>query len=151
MQCECNRVCNLNVMHVILHVILCNAVRNESCNRISHSCNYIAYYMPLHEILHACYMIPKILEVLQVHVMACNLNVITCNYMNYMSLHAGAIEDSDANGFHTESRWRARANFRRLLLRDSPSSHLPSLPNHDSIQVWHCFASVQGVPTTVYC
>ena len=37
-------------------------------------------------------MTPKTLEVL--HVMACNLNVITCNYMHYMSLHA--IED--ANG-----------------------------------------------------
>ena len=52
----------------------------------------MAYYMPLHEILHACYMTPKTLEVL--HVMACNLNVITCNYMHYMPLHA--IED--ANG-----------------------------------------------------
>ena len=42
--------------------------------------------MPLHEILHACYMTLKIWEVL--HVMACNLDVITCNYMHYMSLHA---------------------------------------------------------------
>ena len=82
-------------MHVILHVILCNALCNESCNRISYSCNYIAYYMPLHDILHACYMTPKTLEVL--HVMACNLKVITCNYMHYMSLHA--IED--ANGIDT--------------------------------------------------
>ena len=48
--------------------------------------------MPLHDILHACYMTPKTLEVL--HVMACNLNVITCNYMHYMSLHA----IKDANG-----------------------------------------------------
>ena len=47
--------------------------------------------MPLHDILHACYMTPKTLEVL--HVMACNLNVITCNYMHYMSLHA--IEDAN--------------------------------------------------------
>ena len=36
-------------------------------------------------------MTPKTLEVL--HVMACNLNVITCNYMHYMSLHA--IEDAN--------------------------------------------------------
>ena len=82
-------------MHVILHVILCNALCNESCNRISLSCNYIAYYMPLHDILHACYMTPKTLEVL--HVMACNLNVITCNYMHYMSLHA--IEDANADPY----------------------------------------------------
>ena len=40
-------------------------------------------------------MTPKTLEVL--HVMACNLKVITCNYMHYMSLHA--IED--ANGIDT--------------------------------------------------
>ena len=84
-------------MHVILHVILCNALCNESCNRISLSCNYIAYYMPLHDILHACYMTPKTLEVL--HVMACNLNVITCNYMHYMSLHA----IKDANGRRPDS------------------------------------------------
>ena len=75
---------------------------NESCNRISLSCNYIAYYMPLHDILHACYMTPKTLEVL--HVMECNLSVITCNYMHYMSLHD--IEDANAwimvsNGFIT--------------------------------------------------
>ena len=49
--------------------------------------------MPLHDILHACYMTLKIWEVL--HVMACNLDVlvITCNYMHYMSLHA--IEDAN--------------------------------------------------------
>ena len=70
-------------MHVILHVILFNAVCNESC--------YIAFYRPLHEILHACYMNLKILEVL--HVMACNWHVITCDYMHYMPLHA--IEDAN--------------------------------------------------------
>ena len=86
-------------MHVILHVILCNAMYNESCNRISHSLNYIAYYMPLHDILHACYMTPKTLEVL--HVMACNLNVIACNYMHYMSLHA--IEDANVWGHWADS------------------------------------------------
>ena len=50
--------------------------------------------MPLHEILHACYMTLKIWEVL--HVMACNLDVITCNYMHYMSLHA--TEDANVGG-----------------------------------------------------
>ena len=73
-------------MHVILHVIVCNAVCNEWCNAVCNESYYIAYYMPLHEILHACYMTLKIWEVL--HVMACNLDVITCNYMHYMSLHA---------------------------------------------------------------
>ena len=82
-------------MHVILHVIWCNAVCNESGNRITYSRNYIAYYMPLHEKLHACYMTPKNLEVL--HVMACNLNVITCNYMHYMPLHA--IKDANGRGY----------------------------------------------------
>ena len=44
-----------------------------------------------YEKLHTCYMTPKTLEVL--HVMACNLNVITCNYMHYKPLHA--IEDAN--------------------------------------------------------
>ena len=79
-------------MHIILHVIWCNAVCNESCNRNSNSCSYIAYYMPLHEILHACYMTVKSLEVL--YVIACNWHVITCHYMHYMPLHA--IEDANA-------------------------------------------------------
>ena len=85
-------------MHVILHVIVCNAVCNEWCNAVCNESCYIAYYMPLHEILHACYMTLKIWEVL--HVMACNLDVITCNYMHYMSLHAteDANESKKYNG-----------------------------------------------------
>ena len=102
-------------MHVLLHVIWCNAVCNESCNRISHSYNYMAYYMPLHEILHACYMTPKTLEVLLtlLHVMACNLNVITCNYMHYMSLHA--IEDANAISIEVSFQSALQSNSKPLL------------------------------------
>ena len=47
-----------------------------------------------------------------------------CRLSNGPFLNLGATVT--ATCFRTE--WRARANFRRLLLRDSPSSQPPSLP-----------------------
>ena len=46
--------------------------------------------------------------------------------LNFGRLSTGPILNLGATCFCTE--WRARANFRRLLLRDSPSSQLLSLP-----------------------
>ena len=46
--------------------------------------------------------------------------------LNFCRLSNGPFLNLGATCFRTE--WRARANFRRLLLRDSPSSQPPSLP-----------------------
>ena len=74
--------------------------------------------MPLHDILHACYMTPKTLEVL--HVMACNLNVITCNYMHYMSLHA--IEDANVGPPGRGAALAAVTQSRRVTVTQAPGS-----------------------------
>ena len=51
----------------------------------------------------------------------------------------------EATCFRTE--WRARANFRRLILRDSPSSQQPRLPKFN---FGTASSSPTSVPPTVY-
>ena len=47
--------------------------------------------------------------------------------LNFCRLSNGPFLNLGATCFRTKLRWRARVNFRRLLLQDSPSSQPPSL------------------------
>ena len=73
---------------------------------------------------------------------------ILSNYNELVDILSSGMEtpwNLGATCFRTEWRRRARANFRRLLLRDSPSSQQPRLPkfNCQEIVLQKCTAKVQ--------
>ncbi len=109
---KCNSLCNISgnmscnicviwhVIYVMKDVITCNSWCNRSCNQLSHSCNYMMYYMILHasDALHWhdqwCITLAwpihetKNFNSSQAHLMACNGHVITWHYMALHTLHA---------------------------------------------------------------
>ncbi len=61
---SCSMICNIgviwHVIYVMTYVTLCTLWCNQSCNEFSHSCNYLGFYMILHDTFHLQYMKRKI-------------------------------------------------------------------------------------------